>query len=270
MLMASAQARMTQNGAFDLAGTEWFTIRASVMTPMVFCASFVPCARDTMQADPICPIRKPWLRAPSVRLRLIRYSRYVPVAATRAAMIGDRAAGMTTFETRPCHLIAWPPAAASVEPITPPMSACDELDGMPRSQVSRFQMIPPHSPAATTVSVTSLVSTRPLAIVAATASDRNAPTRFSRPDRPTATLGSSALVAMEVAIALAVSWKPLVKSKLRAVMTTSTKIRVFPTRQASLPDLLLSIPCRNGQLIVTPEPGKVHFFGSLGTGMTRF
>ncbi len=69
MLMASAQARMTQNGAFDLAGTEWFTIRASVMTPMVFCASFVPCARDTMQADPIWPIRKPWLRAPSVRLR---------------------------------------------------------------------------------------------------------------------------------------------------------------------------------------------------------
>ena len=72
MLMASAQARMTQNGAFAPECSVLFAIRASVMTPIVFCASFVPCARDTMHADPICPMRKPWLRAPWVRLRLIR------------------------------------------------------------------------------------------------------------------------------------------------------------------------------------------------------
>jgi hypothetical protein len=42
------------------------------MTPIVFCASLVPWASDTMQADPTCPMRKPWLRAPRVRLRLIR------------------------------------------------------------------------------------------------------------------------------------------------------------------------------------------------------
>ena len=97
-------------------------------------------------------------------------------------MTGESTAGRTTFETRPCHSTELPPAAASVEPITPPMRACDELDGMPNSQVTRFQMIPPARPAATTVSVTTLVSTRPLAIVAATASDRNAPTRLSRPE----------------------------------------------------------------------------------------
>ena len=38
----------------------------------------------------------------------------------------------------------------------------------------------------------------------------------------TATLGRSAPVAIVVAIALAVSWKPLVKSKLSAAATTST------------------------------------------------
>ena len=76
-----------------------------------------------------------------------------------------------------------------VAPITPPMSACDELDGMPKYQVSRFQMIPPARPASTTVRVTKSVSTRPLAIVAATASDRKAPTRFSTPDRATAVRG---------------------------------------------------------------------------------
>ncbi len=93
-------------------------------------------------------------------------------------------------------------------------------------------MIPPARPAATTGSVTTLVSTRPLAIVAATASDRNAPTRFITPDKATATRGLSAWVAMEVAIALPVSWKPLVKSKHSAVMTTRTSRKSF-TRAAS-------------------------------------
>ncbi len=142
-------------------------------------------------------------------------------------MMGDSPAGMITLATRSRHWTACPPAAASVEPITPPIRACDELDGMPSSQVIRFQMIPPARPAATTVRVTRLVSTRPLAIVAATVSDRNAPTRLSTPDRATATRGSSALVAMDVAMALPVSWKPLVKSNPRAVMTTRTSTKSF-------------------------------------------
>ena len=81
--------------------------------------------------------------------------------------------------------------------------------------------MPPTSPANTTVSVTEPVSTRPLAMVAATLNDRNAPTRFSTPESATATFGGSAPVAMDVAIALPVSWKPLVKSKASAVITTS-------------------------------------------------
>src|SRR5215475_7388095 len=166
-------------------------------------------------------------------------------------MIGERAAGMMSFEAQPCHLTALPPAAAIVAPITPPMSACDELDGMPNSQVSRFQMIPPARPAATTVSVTSALLTRPLAMVAATASERNAPTRLSRPDKATATRGESAPVAIEVAIALPVSWKPLVKSKDRAVMTTRTRITSFFTAIASLPGKLLSRPDRQ-------ESGDCH------------
>jgi hypothetical protein len=49
MLMASAQQRMTHTGAWDpLAGVP-LVIRASVMTPMVFCASFVPCRLLTPQ-----------------------------------------------------------------------------------------------------------------------------------------------------------------------------------------------------------------------------
>jgi hypothetical protein len=62
-------------------------------------------------------------------------------------------------------------------------------------------------------------------IVLATLTERNAPTTFSMPAMATATLGFSAPVAIEVAMALAVSWKPLVKSKASAVRTTMTTIR---------------------------------------------
>ena len=59
-------------------------------------------------------------------------------------------------------------------------------------------MIPPHRPANTTGRVTRLVCTSPLAIVAATLSDRKAPTRFRTPDSATATRGGSAPVAIDV------------------------------------------------------------------------
>src|SRR5712671_3815996 len=150
-------------------------------------------------------------------------------------MTGASTAGRMTLATRLCHLTAWPPAAASIAPITPPISACDELDGIPKNQVSRFHTIAPVRPAATTVSVTSLVSTRPLAIVAATARDRNAPIRLSTPDRATAIRGRSAPVAIVVAIALPVSWNPLVKSKARAVITTRPSTTSLPTSSESRP-----------------------------------
>jgi len=61
------------------------------------------------------------------------------------------------------------------------------------------------------------------------AADRNAPTKLSAPEIATAVRGFSAPVAIDVAIALPVSWKPLVKSKASAVMTTSTSTVSFLT-----------------------------------------
>ena len=54
----------------------------------------------------------------------------------------------------------------------------------------------------------------------ATSTDRKAPTRLSTADMATAILGFSAPVEMVVAMALAVSWKPFVKSNTRAVAIT--------------------------------------------------
>ena len=74
------------------------------------------------------------------------------------------------------------------------------------------------------------LGTIPLAIVAATLIEMNAPTKLSVPDMTTATLGFSAPVAIDVAIALAVSWKPLVKSNATATTITMTRTNVEPMR----------------------------------------
>src|ERR1700733_14442263 len=114
------------------------------------------------------------------------------------AKMGAKIAGMKTLPATPDQMTALPPACTSSAPMTPPIKACDELDGMPRYQVVMFQAMPPTSPAKTTASVTEVWLTMPEAIVAATDSERNAPTRFSTADMPTATRGLRAPVAMEV------------------------------------------------------------------------
>src|ERR1035437_1750287 len=143
-----------------------------------------------------------------------------------SAMNGDSTPGIITLETSPCHFTACDPAAAKDAPMTPPIRACDELEGIPKYQVSRFQVMPPQSPANTTVRLRAPELTSPLAIVAATLNDRKAPTMLRAAERKTAIRGERAPVAIEVAMALPVSWNPLVKSNAKAVMTT--KARVSP------------------------------------------
>lgn len=81
-------------------------------------------------------------------------------------------AGTITLDTTPLQITPRRPTAAIVAPTMPPISACEELDGMPSNQVNRFQTIPPTRPANTNSSVTRFASIRPLAIVAATAVDK--------------------------------------------------------------------------------------------------
>ena len=62
-------------------------------------------------------------------------------------MTGAATAGISTFWVTPVQLTPAVPSAARPAPIRPPNSACDELDGMPNSQVSRFHRMPPIRPA---------------------------------------------------------------------------------------------------------------------------
>src|SRR3954451_25126801 len=138
-------------------------------------------------------------------------------AATKGA---SAARTMILFST-PWKSIASDPAATQVAPIKPPNSACEELDGRPRYHVTRFHRMAPTSPAKMTTGVMSVSSTSPPEMVLATWNERKAPARFRQAAMATAVLGRNAPVAIDVAMALAVSWKPLVKSKTRAVTTTT-------------------------------------------------
>ena len=71
------------------------------------------------------------------------------------------------------------PAVTSTAPISPPNMACDELEGSPTSQVTRFQTMAPASPASTVCGFTSELSTMPELMVLATSVDRQAPTTLS-------------------------------------------------------------------------------------------
>src|SRR6188472_3886338 len=115
-------------------------------------------------------------------------------AATAKASTGATKAGTMSLSTNPVPLTAPVPAATSVAPITPPISACDDDEGNPKYQVRRFQTIAPINPANTTVSVIASWSTKSLAIVAATASEMKAPTKFRIDAKATAARGDSARV----------------------------------------------------------------------------
>ena len=144
-------------------------------------------------------------------------------ATTGAITAGSRILDTTTEKFTPEA-----PAPISTAPIRPPNRACDELDGSPKSQVVRFHRIAATSPAKIMVGVTSASLTMPPEIVLATSVDRKAPTTFSTAAISTAVLGLKAPVATEVAIAFALSWKPLVKSKNSAVtITTATRNNVL-------------------------------------------
>ena len=75
--------------------------------------------------------------------------------------------------------------------------------------------------------------------VTATSTDRKAPTRLRTPASSTAVFGLRAPVAIDVAIALPVSWNPLVKSNASAVTINSTRMMNSP-----LMALILLVPDR--------------------------
>src|SRR4051812_4422763 len=55
------------------------------------------------------------------------------------------------------QLTAWMPAWAIAAPANPPISVCEELEGIPNHQVNKFQMIAAITPARITTRLISIV-----------------------------------------------------------------------------------------------------------------
>src|SRR5437870_7217999 len=113
-------------------------------------------------------------------------------------------------------------ARAIAAPAYPPIRAWEEEVGRPHHQVRRSHTIAPARPAITTYCVTSSSRIMPLPMVLATAVPRKkAATKLKNAAQITANLGESTRVETTVAMLLAASWKPLRKSKIRAVVTVT-------------------------------------------------
>src|SRR4051812_12689728 len=119
--------------------------------------------------------------------------------------------------------MAGQPPRATAAPAYPPMSACEELDGIPKYHVMRFQTIAPSNPPRMTFGVTMLCTIMPPPIAFATASDPvNAAAKLNTAAHSTAASGLNTRVPTIVAMEFAESWKPLLKSKMKATRTIAT------------------------------------------------
>ncbi len=130
-------------------------------------------------------------------------------------MNGEMNIGRITLSVMPCQNTCVVPEA-SAAPTRPPIRACDDEDGRPKYQVTKFQVIAPSRPPMTTPRplTSDGGEMMPVPTVAATlpASPKNGsePTRLPTAAMSKAKRGVSARVDTLVAIALAASWKPLV------------------------------------------------------------
>src|SRR5258708_29876101 len=114
-------------------------------------------------------------------------------------------------------------AGAPAAPGKPPIRAWEEDAGRPRNQVARSHTIAPSSPHKTTVGSTIDTSMSPPPIVLATAVPRpNAATKLKNAAQSTASPGDNTRVETTVAMELAASWKPLMKSKVSATTTIAS------------------------------------------------
>ena len=208
-LIAAAEVSTTQSGTSNEARCPEVT-SASVITPIVFCASWVPWPKDISAAEPICARRKCRFARPGCAWRKPHNSATIARYASPKPTSGESTIGTTTLSITPDHCTVCDAAIAA--PISPPISACEDDEGSPKYQVTRFQAIAPSSAENTTTSpsVPVGVSMIPAPTVAATLVETSAPTTFITAARSSAARGVSALVDTEVAIAFAESWNPLV------------------------------------------------------------
>ena len=123
----------------------------------------------------------------------------------------------------PAGTSATNPALTTAAPVSPPISACDELVGSPQYQVITSQLMAPMRAARISRGSTTSGCTTPRPTVVATFTPKpKAATKLKTAAHTTAWSGVRTRVDTTVAIELAASWKPFRKSKSSATTMTKT------------------------------------------------
>jgi hypothetical protein len=124
--------------------------RARKITPIVFWASCRPWPSAIAAAETVCACRNPRLTLCGLRLRNAHMIPSISANAARKPNSGEATIGITTLSRMTPHSTNEPEATAA--PTRPPIRACDEEDGSPKYQVTRFHEMAPMRPAITTTS----------------------------------------------------------------------------------------------------------------------
>ncbi len=102
------------------------------MIPMVFCASLAPCDREkSAELRSWAPRKTRSTRCGEVRWK-IQSTATIRVKPAAIPIIGERTMKLSVWiHFVPHSIAASHPALAIAAPAYPPISACDELDGIP-------------------------------------------------------------------------------------------------------------------------------------------
>src|SRR6478609_7959115 len=103
------------------------------MMPMVFCASLAPWPSEYSEAETNCRARKVLSALIGATLRKLQETISTSSSASAQPLAGDMKIATKVLPS-PHQTIEEKPALASPAPTRPPISACEELDGMPAIQ----------------------------------------------------------------------------------------------------------------------------------------
>ena len=127
---ARAPSRSRPRGRPTSARSKWLASRsplatsASAITPIVFCASLVPCASDSSELEITCPSPEGAVDGAGAPLahRLVDHRDHQAREHERGQRRHD-APATSALVSRPCQFTPSTPTAASIAPTTPPISA---------------------------------------------------------------------------------------------------------------------------------------------------
>ena len=187
----------------------------NAISPMVFCASFWPCAHESQQEAPICKMPNTKWSSPIRPLKSMSrcFNKKTDTAERTNANSGEIIIARATVVSEDHRITSRPPIPIPA-PTKEPINACDEELGIPYFQVSKFQKIEEIiaamdtlSPVGNSVEITGrLSSITVLATVFATRFCRNnAGKKLKMAASKTAGNGGRDLLAIVVAVELAAS-----------------------------------------------------------------